>query len=595
MTTTDISLGIRAVVAALLGGALVLAPPPPSARAVETTVATPAALAAALASAASGDRVVLGKGFPADVVLDDALVVPPSRTVTLDLGEHEVRVVSTHAAGAVVIGGAATLEVVGSGTLEVVATAAGAPGIGGAGAIYVAGAGVVASAGAGGDAVRAETMVHAAGRLVAVGGAAGTAQDGGAGVRGTLSVFSGATADATGGPARTAAAAGPGVAGAVSVDQDGRVTAAPGAAGAGSASSPAVDGDVGVGRGAVTLTGATGPAAASVVAPETVVDVGPDGVLTLASGRWSIGAGRTAISSGLIVTEATVEGPGTLANYGTVLGGGAVTAPVVGNTYLLRFEVPGGGEVPDRRVYAGDLASAQQTWPVPPPASPEQLFLGWSGRGREDLVVRTTTLADLAEPGGDVPLVARWADLRIDGVPRVGETLTATLDPDPDEVPRPDTSPVDVSYRWSADGEEVPGATGPTLLIADELAGATVAVEVAIAPRAGHDPAAPARADVRVEGGSGGPGPGPGPADGPGAPPGDGPGEGPGELDPPTGTGAPPGATGPGTPATAAPPTAAGAAPATLPATGVAVTGLLAAAGTLLVGGVGLRIAHRRR
>jgi hypothetical protein len=62
-------------------------------------------------------------------------------------------------------------------------------------------------------------------------------------------------------------------------------------------------------------------------------------------------------------------------------------------------------------------------------------------------------------------------DPTIAGVPQVGQVLTA----DPGSVLPDDAT---LTYAWSADGTDIPGADGPTLAVTDDLVGARLSVTI---------------------------------------------------------------------------------------------------------------------
>ena len=87
-------------------------------------------------------------------------------------------------------------------------------------------------------------------------------------------------------------------------------------------------------------------------------------------------------------------------------------------------------------------------------------------------VTRGLTTALPAELVTGLPSIASTAPPTITGTPVVGQTLTAH----PGGW-RP-ASRLTFAYRWYADGQEVPGATSPSLLLTPDLAGAAIRVRV---------------------------------------------------------------------------------------------------------------------
>jgi hypothetical protein len=216
------------------------------------------------------------------------------------------------------------------------------------------------------------------------------------------------------------------------------------------------------------------PAGANLTVPEgATVTVAATGVIT----------GSTGSSDG-----GQIYGPGTIANGGTIRLPDAqvvdTTTPAIisNHHYAVSFDTQGGSTAPSPvTVFAESFAAGGRAFPSDPTKTGTE-FRGWSSRAdgsgasistnsplpgsANGAPVPVTAYAQFAPPAVTTPAAP---DASITGTVREGRTLTARTG-----LPAGTAA----TYRWSADGRTITGATGPTLELGTKQAARRVTVTV---------------------------------------------------------------------------------------------------------------------
>ena len=360
------------------------------------------------------------------------------------------------------------------------------------------------------------------GSVTSYGSLSGSGIGGGANAAGGTTTVTGGVVTATGGPSGAGIGGGSdGNGGTTTVRAGARVVAqggpqAPGiGAGAGGGDPTPRDGGTTVIEAGGDVNASSGqqfsgqPDSVSVIGPGATTLVTPtfgsltvSGTLRIPAGNSLIvpdGATATITSTGIVTGVTGTDDGGRLLGPGTIVNGGTILLPdaqvvdatspatVTDHHYAVTFDTQGGSTAPSPvTVFAASFTDAGRTFPAAP-TKPGTEFRGWNSQadGSGIPISATSTLpgtatggaltvtayAQFVAPAQPVPPAQPGVSpsASVTGDAREGRTLTAGPG-----LP----AGTAVTYRWTADGRTIKGATGQTLKLGKKQAARRVTVTV---------------------------------------------------------------------------------------------------------------------